>query len=118
MRTIVIASQKGGSGKTTLVRNLAVAAGDGTAMIDTDPQGSLTSWWNRRQTDTPALARIDGDVSATLAALDDGGMKITFIDTPPSAHSFVGDVIALADLVLCLCDQRRTIWMLLARRWT
>ena len=48
MHTIVVASQKGGSGKTTLARNLAVASGADVALIDTDPQGSLT----RRATET------------------------------------------------------------------
>ena len=45
MHTIVIASQKGGSGKTTLSGHLAVEAcraGVGpVSLIDTDPQGSL-----------------------------------------------------------------------------
>jgi chromosome partitioning protein len=45
MNVIVLASQKGGAGKTTLAAHLAVAAeaaGDGPAvLIDTDPQGSL-----------------------------------------------------------------------------
>ena len=45
MYTIVAASQKGGSGKTTLSGHLAVEAsraGQGEiALIDTDPQGSL-----------------------------------------------------------------------------
>ena len=47
MKVIVLASQKGGVGKTTLSGNLAVAAelaGDGPAvLIDTDPQGSLSA---------------------------------------------------------------------------
>jgi chromosome partitioning protein len=45
MHVIVLASQKGGSGKTTLTGNLAIAAelaGGGPAvLIDTDPQSSL-----------------------------------------------------------------------------
>jgi chromosome partitioning protein len=53
MKVIVLASQKGGVGKSTLTGNLAVAAdlaGDGPAvLIDTDPQGSLSAWWNARQ---------------------------------------------------------------------
>jgi cellulose biosynthesis protein BcsQ len=53
MYVIVLASQKGGAGKTTLAAHLAVAAeaaGDGPAvLIDTDPQGSLSAWWNVRK---------------------------------------------------------------------
>src|SRR5689334_17627159 len=52
MRVLVLAAQKGGSNKTTLALNLAVEAmrqGDGpVTLIDTDPQASLTKWWNRR----------------------------------------------------------------------
>ncbi|MDE2462343.1 MAG: ParA family protein, partial [Alphaproteobacteria bacterium] len=52
MHVLVLASQKGGSGKTTLSGHLAVEAmlaGVGpVALIDTDPQGSLAEWWNAR----------------------------------------------------------------------
>lgn len=57
---VVFASQKGGSGKTTLSGHIAVEAervGDGpVALIDTDPQGSLAKWWNARKASTPAFA--------------------------------------------------------------
>lgn len=53
MKTIVIANQKGGSGKSTSTVHLAVAAeqaGDGPVLIsDTDPQGSTGDWFNRRK---------------------------------------------------------------------
>src|SRR5271166_5749250 len=53
MKVIVLASQKGGVGKSTLTGNLGVAAdlaGDGPSiLIDTDPQGSLSAWWNARE---------------------------------------------------------------------
>ncbi len=98
--TVVVASQKGGAGKTTLVRNLAVAAGAGAALIDTDPQGSLTDWWERREAEAPALARLDGDMAAGLAALAEGGVEIVLVDTPPSAHSWLSDLLRLADMVL------------------
>jgi chromosome partitioning protein len=100
MDTIVVASQKGGSGKTTAARNLAVAFGPRTALIDTDPQGTLTSWWDRRKADTPILVRDENGMQATLDVLRESGVQVVIIDTPPSAHAFVGDVIALADLVL------------------
>jgi chromosome partitioning protein len=100
MQTIVVASQKGGSGKTTITRNLAVALGSDVALIDTDPQGSLTAWWNRRDGETPLLVNIDNGLPATLDALREAGIKMVLIDTPPSVHAFVADVIGLADLVV------------------
>jgi chromosome partitioning protein len=59
MRVVVFASQKGGSGKTTLAGHIGVQAelaGAGpVALIDTDPQGSLAKWWNCREAATPAF---------------------------------------------------------------
>ena len=53
MRVLAMASQKGGSGKTTLSGHLAVQAqlsGAGpVCLIDIDPQGSLADWWNERE---------------------------------------------------------------------
>jgi len=101
MRVIAITSQKGGSGKTTLSGHLAVAADCPAALIDTDPQGSLTAWWNERQADTPAFAQ------ASLASLDDDlltlkekGFKLVFIDTPPAITRANQLVISKADLVI------------------
>lgn len=62
MKTIVITSQKGGSGKTTLAASLSVAAEqakDGpVVIIDTDPQNTLATWWNARDAETPQLAPV------------------------------------------------------------
>ncbi|MDJ0980064.1 MAG: ParA family protein, partial [Kiloniellales bacterium] len=61
MKIMVLAAQKGGSGKTTLATNIAVEAertGDGpVALIDTDPQGSLAEWSEERESPTPILAQ-------------------------------------------------------------
>lgn len=100
LKTIAIAQQKGGAGKTTLCRNLAVAAGPGAVLIDTDPQGSLTNWWNRREANSPALSAITETIAGTLAELDAQGFKLALIDTPPSKHPFVRDIIKAADFVL------------------
>ena len=59
MKIIVMASQKGGVGKTTLAGHLgAQAASEGhqVALLDTDPQGSLANWWNVREAPQPIFA--------------------------------------------------------------
>ncbi len=105
MRIIVLASQKGGSGKTTLAGHLAVQAelsGAGpVALIDTDPQGSLAKWWNARAAETPAFvgARFDS-LQADLDALHAQGFKIVFIDTPPAVTKAIAHVVSFADLVV------------------
>jgi len=84
MRIITVANLKGGCGKTTLTRNLAVACGDQAAIIDLDPQGTLSDWLEARSADYPTL--IQGITPATLhSALPriSEGFKYLFVDTPP-----------------------------------
>ncbi|AOL21940.1 chromosome partitioning protein ParA (plasmid) [Xanthomonas citri pv. malvacearum] len=105
MKTLVLASQKGGAGKTTLAAHLAIAAelaGVGPAvLIDTDPQGSLSAWWNSRDANTPALAAAKlVELPAKLEALASAGFKLAVIDTPPAITDAIRDVVKLADLVL------------------
>ncbi len=105
MRTIVLASQKGGSGKTTIAAHLAVAlerAGQGPAvLIDTDPQGSLAGWWNKRDAPSPAFADATvRELSEKLSALQADGFTWCVVDTPPADSEQNAKVIAQADLVL------------------
>ena len=105
MRVIVVASQKGGAGKTTTARHLAVEAerqGEGpVALIDADPQGGLSSWWNRRAAETPTFveATLEG-LPETLAKLGQAGFRYAIIDTPPAVTDRIRAVVRLADLVL------------------
>ncbi len=105
MNVLVLAAQKGGTGKTTICANLAVEAearGDGpVAVIDVDPQGTLSKWWNRRQADTPALVEVDvADIDAQLRVLQERGTRLVIVDTPGAITSHVRAVIRAADLVL------------------
>lgn len=105
MYTLVLASQKGGSGKTTLSGHLAVQAvlaGAGpVAVIDTDPQGSLCHWWNARKSESPHFVRAGlPDLEDALASLRESGFKLVVIDTPPAITSSITQVIAHADLVV------------------
>ncbi|HEY0266387.1 MAG TPA: ParA family protein [Rhizomicrobium sp.] len=105
MYTIVAASQKGGSGKTTLSGHLAVEAvrqGAGEiALIDTDPQGSLAAWWNARAAPAPHFVKAGLlDLEEALAGLDRMGIRIAVIDTPPAITQSISKVVAHADLVI------------------
>jgi chromosome partitioning protein len=105
MHILVLASQKGGAGKTTLAAHLAVAAeaaGDGPAvLIDTDPQGSLSAWWNVREAETPALAPTTiAELPQKLAALAAAGYLIAIVDTPPAITEAIAAVVRSAELVL------------------
>ena len=105
MKVIVVASRKGGCGKTTLAGHLAVQAeltGAGpVALVDADPQGSLADWWNKRAAKTPAFVHTSvPDLPADMARLRDLGIKLLVIDTPPALSSAIADVIRLSDLVV------------------
>ena len=105
MYTLVLASQKGGSGKTTLSGHLAVQAvlaGAGpVAVIDTDPQGSLCHWWNARKSESPHFVKTGlPDLEEAIAGLRESGFKLVVIDTPPAITSSISQVIAHADLVI------------------
>lgn len=105
MRTIVVASQKGGVGKTTLAGHLGVMAerqGSGpVALIDTDPQGSLAAWWNERTFETPVFAQVEmGKLGAHLRSLAKAGVNLAIIDTPPAVSDLIRQVLKFADLVL------------------
>jgi chromosome partitioning protein len=109
MKTIVISSQKGGSGKTTLAATLAVEAersGSGPAwLIDTDKQGTLTKWYSRRNDDAPHTPQMaDTSFDKLEHGLDNIAIKhvgaFTFIDTAPAISDQNEAIIAHADLVL------------------
>jgi chromosome partitioning protein len=105
---VVVASRKGGAGKTSLTAHIAVEAhlrGDGPVVaIDADPMGGLTGWYDARKADEPqcvepSALRAHG-LAKTLAGLRASGVSLVIIDTAPSASNDVSELIAAADLVL------------------
>jgi chromosome partitioning protein len=105
MRVIAIVSRKGGSGKTTLAGHLAVAAeqnGDGpVAIMDTDPQASLTDWWNARENDAPLFVQTSFDkLPDDCRKLKEAGINLLIIDTPPAISESIETCIEMADLVV------------------
>ncbi len=108
MKTIIIANQKGGSGKSTLTVHLAAAAehaGDGPVVLsDTDPQGTAADWFNQRKKggiDTPRYAPIVlAEFAAKQRALAEAGAAYLFIDTAPSVGAVNAELLKAADCIL------------------
>ena len=107
-KVIAVAQQKGGSGKTMLAAQLAVAlaeTGARIAILDIDPQGSLTIWSRLRASAPKAASAITNTaisgwrLAAELEKLR-GSHDIVLIDTPPVIDSDARRAIRAADLVL------------------
>jgi len=105
MKTILLASQKGGSGKTTLAAHLAVEAeraGDKPAwLIDTDRQATLSTWHHRRAADTPQrLETPFARIREGLQQLGRDQAAFCFIDTAPTISDQTTALLEFADLIL------------------
>lgn len=106
---ITIAQQKGGAGKTTLAAHLALTwAGQGrrVALIDIDPQASLTAWHGLRE-ETFGAGRTGLDFAAitgwrTAAEVERRARdhEIVLIDSPPHAETEARLAVRAARLVL------------------
>lgn len=105
-KVVTVAQQKGGAGKTTLLAHLAVAFGQrglAVAVLDSDPQQSLTLWAKQRE------ARVGDSIQVGSAAA--GGLAeearrlrrscdLLLIDCPPHTEEAPQQAVRLADLVL------------------
>ena len=88
-----------------LTAHLAVEAergGDAPVwIIDTDRQGTLTRWHERRQAETPHRADVRLErLAPGLATLEQQGGAFCFIDTAPTISQQTASLISLADLVV------------------
>lgn len=112
MHRIVLATQKGGSGKSTLAIGLALAAkeaGHNVRLIETDQQGTLSSWQARRGIAEPLVQTVyeATDVAHRLEALARGGVTLAIIDTAGGISAATTAAIRHADF--CLIPARPSI---------
>lgn len=107
-KIITIAQQKGGAGKTTVVAQPATtfaAQNKSVALIDIDPQASLTSWFAARQRSLGADNRL------VLSSVGGWRLKneldhlqrdfdVILVDAPPHAQTEANIAIRNADLLV------------------
>ena len=106
---ITIAQQKGGAGKTTLAAHLALAwaaSGRRVAVIDIDPQASLSTWFQHRRERLKGAApdievaaitgwRVSAEVERQASSHD-----VVLVDSPPHAATEARIAVRAANLVL------------------
>lgn len=87
MLTVLVASSKGGCGKSTLVTQLAsnwAQEGKRTAIVDSDPQGSSYRWASLRPDNVPGVLALEGG-RKSLDKLPEDTERV-LIDTPAGSH--------------------------------
>lgn len=103
MKTILVASSKGGVGKTTIATQLAAQAaleGLNTVLVDADPQGSSTRWAERRADLPSAVLPLDGTRKAWAKRIPEDTQRLV-IDAP--AGAMAGDLesyLEIADAIV------------------
>ncbi|MBR1126243.1 ParA family protein [Bradyrhizobium lablabi] len=112
MQTIVLATQKGGAGKSTLAIGLAraaIQAGHSVRLIETDMQGTLSSWQGRRAYAEPLVEPVYDarDVEQHLQSLAHDGTTLAIVDTASGTSAVTSAAIRHADL--CLIPARPSI---------
>jgi chromosome partitioning protein len=104
MRTIAVASRKGGSGKTTVAVHLALASflrGRQCLIADADPQRSSSTVLGERKKAGPAIVETSGPklFTAQIAAVREGFDDL-IVDTAAGEEDELAFAIVLADLTV------------------
>ena len=111
MHVVALATQKGGTGKSSLAVSLAVAAmerGVKVIVMDMDPQGTARNWYERRKAPLPQVASVEASrLPAVLAKLWAQGCELVFIDTAGVDLPSAAACMQAADL--CLIPARPSI---------
>ncbi len=111
MQVLTFVTQKGGSGKTTALLNLAVAAsklspkGTRILIIDLDPQRSSLAWWESRQENNiGAIDIVPHELDKAISAAKQNNFDYVFIDTAARAETVNNMAMQAADFCVLPCQ--------------
>jgi chromosome partitioning protein len=97
-KILLTASPKGGTGKTTFSKNIAVVAvhmGYRVSVIDFDRQGTLSKWWARRPDHMPHIEHYQAPLEGAAEIGEIDGYDILVVDTPPGIEDHPDAMLAL-----------------------
>ena len=101
---LAVLAQKGGVGKSTFARSIAVqalVAGLKAAIIDADPQATSYKWSRRRNVTAPPVVQLgDRTIAEVVAELEGRGAGFIVIDTPPHSQPIISIAAQAADAAL------------------
>ena len=107
MTVLSLVTQKGGSGKTTLSLNFAVAAlrGKGRVVIlDMDTQGTAKKWYERRADENPPLVHVSAtELEKAIAGARAQKFMWVIIDTPGRDDAAQAAAIHASDFCIIPC---------------
>jgi chromosome partitioning protein len=107
MKAITFVTQKGGSGKSTLCINLAVAAqeaGRSVCILEMDRQATVSDWAEHRTSESPEVAQVDAtQLDEVMRNLRGSAYDYVFIDTPGVDSPGTLSAIRAADLCIIPC---------------
>jgi chromosome partitioning protein len=99
---VVVASLKGGVGKTTTAVYLSAAASRGrrsVRLVDADPQGSAAVWLEESPIGGVEVVEAPSE-RLVLRTMNAPGETVVVVDTPPGLERLTGAAIANADVVV------------------
>jgi len=115
VKSIALMSQKGGSGKSTLVRNLGIIAAlnnHEVLILDTDEQATVAEWYKDRplekRSQSPYVVSTEIlHIKDALQKAETKGFDFVFIDTPGRHSPYLDKVIEAVDFSLVPCRTTR-----------
>lgn len=107
MKVFCFVTQKGGSGKTTLALNCAIAAmldKSKVVIFDMDNQGTAEQWYQDREHDTPLLVKVQSnELEKALEGAKAKGFDVVFLDTAGRDDTGVKAAIRHSDFCVIPC---------------